>query len=108
MLHEKLLDMRLSELKTGESATILKVLGHGNVRGIDLDYYNPELPEVQADAAKIRKPGVFTFVFVGRLVGDKGINELVEAFERLNTEYPETRLRRCGTLRSKRFRATTR
>ena len=46
----------------------LKVLGHGNIRGIDLDYYNPELPEVQADAAKIRKPGVFTFVFVGRLV----------------------------------------
>ena len=74
----------------------LKVLGHGNVRGIDLDYYNPELPEVQADAAKIRKPGVFTFVFVGRLVGDKGINELVEAFERLNTEYPETRLLLVG------------
>lgn len=74
----------------------LKVLGHGNIRGIDLDYYNPELPEVQADAAKIRKPGVFTFVFVGRLVGDKGINELVEAFERLNTEYPETRLLLVG------------
>ncbi len=32
MLHEKLLDMRLSELKTGESATILKVLGHGGFR----------------------------------------------------------------------------
>ena len=76
----------------------LKVLGHGNIRGIDLDYYNPELPEVQADAAKIRKPGVFTFVFVGRLVGDKGINELVEAFERLNTEYPETRLLLVGRL----------
>ncbi len=74
----------------------LKVLGHGNVRGIDLEYFNPELPEVQADAAKIRKQGVFTFVFVGRLVGDKGLNELVEAFERLNTEYPETRLLLVG------------
>lgn len=70
----------------------LKVLGHGNVRGIDLAYYDPELPEVQAEAAKIRRPGVFTFVFVGRLVGDKGINELVEAFGRLNKEYPDTRL----------------
>ena len=58
----------------------LKVLGHGNVRGIDLEHYNPELPEVKAEAAKIRKDGVFTFVFVGRLVGDKGINELVAAF----------------------------
>lgn len=70
----------------------LKVLGHGNVRGIDLAHYNPEQPEVQADAAKIRKPGIFTFIFVGRLVRDKGINELVEAFERLNKEYPNTRL----------------
>lgn len=70
----------------------LKVLGHGNVRGIDLDHNNPELPEVQAGVAKIRKPGIFTFVFVGRLVRDKGINELVEAFERLNKEYTNTRL----------------
>ena len=70
----------------------LKVLGHGNVRGIDLDHNNLQLPEVQADAAKIRKPGIFTFVFVGRLVRDKGINELVEAFERLNKEYTNIRL----------------
>lgn len=70
----------------------LKVLGHGNVRGIDLDHYNPEIPEVQCEADKIRKPGFVTFVFVGRLVCDKGINELVEAFERLNNEYPNIRL----------------
>lgn len=70
----------------------LKVLGHGNVRGIDLEHYNPELPEVKAEAAKIRKDGVFTFVFVGRLVGDKGINELVAAFVRLYNEHPATRL----------------
>ncbi len=74
----------------------MKVLGHGNVRGIDLAHYNPEQPEVQADAAKIRKPGIFTFIFVGRLVRDKGINELVEAFERLNKEYPKTRLLLVG------------
>ena len=74
----------------------LKVLGHGNVRGIDLEHYNPELPEVKAGAAKIRKDGVFTFVFVGRLVGDKGINELIGAFERLHKEYPATRLLLVG------------
>lgn len=74
----------------------LKVLGHGNVRGIDLAHYNPELPEVQAEAAKIRKPDTFTFVFVGRLVRDKGINELVEAFDRVNKEYPKTLLLLVG------------
>lgn len=76
----------------------LKVLGHGNVRGIDLDHYNPGLPEVQAEASKLRKPGIFTFIFVGRLVRDKGINELVEAFGQLNKEYPHTRLLLVGSL----------
>ncbi len=70
----------------------LKVLGHGNVRGIDLRHYDPSLPEVQAEAAQIRKPGIFTFVFIGRLVGDKGINELVQAFSDLHRTHPATRL----------------
>ena len=69
----------------------LRVLGHGNIRGIDLAHY-ARTPEVMAEAAGIRKEGVFTFIFVGRLVGDKGINELVEAFSRLNKELPATRL----------------
>jgi len=69
----------------------LHVLGHGNVRGIDLDHYD-RTPDVMAKASSIRKPNVFTFIFVGRLVGDKGINELVEAFTRLNEKYPDTRL----------------
>lgn len=76
----------------------LKVLGHGNVRGIDLDHYNPELPEVQAEAAKLRRTDAFTFVFVGRLVRDKGINELAEAFHRLHSEYPHTRLLLVGEM----------
>lgn len=76
----------------------LKVLGHGNVRGIDLDHYNPELPEVQAEAARLRRPDAFTFVFVGRLVRDKGINELAEAFHRLHAEYPHIRLLLVGEM----------
>lgn len=70
----------------------LKVLGHGNVRGIDLRHYDPSLPEIQAEAAKIRKPGIFTFVFIGRLVGDKGINELVRAFSDLCKTQSDIRL----------------
>lgn len=76
----------------------LKVLGHGNVRGIDLNHYNPELPEVQAEAARLRRTDAFTFVFVGRLVRDKGINELAEAFHRLHSEYPHTRLLLVGEM----------
>lgn len=74
------------------TAKTLKVLGHGNVRGIDLERFDPSLPEVRDAAAKIRKEGVFTFIFIGRLVRDKGINELVSAFTELNREIPDTRL----------------
>ena len=63
----------------------IKVLGHGNVRGIDLEHYNPKAIDVPSHEG-------FTFVFVGRIVRDKGINELVTAFDRLHREYTETRL----------------
>lgn len=69
----------------------LKVLGFGNVRGIDLDYYD-RTPSVMQEAEKLRKKDFFTFIFIGRLVGDKGINELVEAFSKLNKEFPKSRL----------------
>lgn len=69
----------------------LKVLGYGNVRGIDLVHY-ARTEEVMRKADKIRVKDVFTFVFVGRIVRDKGINELVAAFKRLQTKVPKTRL----------------
>ena len=69
----------------------LQVLGYGNVRGIDLNHYRRS-PEVIAAAQSISRSDVFTFVFVGRVVRDKGINELVEAFVRLHQAEPATRL----------------
>ena len=77
-------------LDNGITRKPIKVLGYGNCRGIDLDRFDPTLPEIQAEAAKLRKPEVFTFIAIGRLVGDKGINELVAAFSRLNRELPAT------------------
>lgn len=63
----------------------LKVLGYGNVKGIDLDYFKP------AETTSKSHQG-FTFVFVGRIVRDKGINELVKAFDRLHQEHNDVRL----------------
>ena len=84
--------VKLDLLDNGITRKPIKVLGYGNCRGIDLDRFDPTLSEVQAEAAKLRKPEVFTFIAIGRLVGDKGINELVAAFSRLNRELPATRL----------------
>lgn len=88
-------------LNNGITRKPIRVLGHGNVRGIDLNRFNPELPEVQSEAAKIRKEGLFTFIFIGRLVRDKGINELINAFSRLNERYPKTRLLLVGRYEEK-------
>lgn len=83
-------------IRFGITKKPLKVLGYGNVRGIDLNYYNATLPDVKAAADKIRRDGKFTFIFIGRLVRDKGINELVDAFVRLNSQWPKTRLLLVG------------
>ena len=69
----------------------LQVLGYGNVRGVDMQHYS-RTPEVMTAAQSISRSDVFTFVFVGRVVRDKGINELVEAFVRLHQAIPATRL----------------
>lgn len=64
----------------------MKVLGYGNVRGIDLEVFDPSKVSMGRDDDR------FTFLFVGRIVRDKGINELVDAFVALHDEHPETRL----------------
>ncbi|GEN71689.1 glycosyl transferase family 1 [Chryseobacterium lathyri] len=66
----------------------LKVIGNGNVNGIDLEHFSPgQITEAQKDLLKKElniEDAHFVFVFVGRLVGDKGINELVKAFSHIN------------------------
>lgn len=121
-------------LDNGITHKPLRVLGYGNVRGIDLEkwrtpdaenaenkrscksrrLFNHESHTESTESTEKRKNtnctneqeerttlsprgeverGLpFSFLFVGRIVRDKGINELVEAFCRLNKEMPETRL----------------
>lgn len=70
----------LNDLKNnGITKKPMKVLGYGNVRGVDMKLYSRR-PEVMEKVAFLKKDGCFSFVFVGRIVGDKGINELVQAF----------------------------
>ena len=73
----------------------LKVLGFGNVRGIDIDYYSRR-QDVEEKAASLRDPGCFTFLFVGRIVRDKGINELIAAFRKLTLVFSQVRLYLVG------------
>lgn len=59
------------------------VIGNGNINGIDSSYWkrvdnHPSLQQLKYDFG-IRETD-FVFVFVGRLVRDKGLNELIQAF----------------------------
>lgn len=83
-------------LNNGITRKPIEVLGYGNCRGIDLEHFD-RTPEVMEQAERLRKDGVCTFIAVGRLVGDKGINELVEAFVKLHEEHNDTRLILVGS-----------
>ena len=78
-------------LDYGITTKPLRVLGFGNVMGVDMHIYSRR-PEVMEKASLLRDEHCFTFLFVGRIVRDKGINELCEAFDRLSKEHPQTRL----------------
>lgn len=75
----------------------MKVLGYGNVKGVNMERYSLR-PEIVELAQELRKRDVFTFLFVGRMVGDKGVNELVDAFGRLHTQNPHCRLVLVGKM----------
>ena len=78
----------------------LKVLGYGNVMGVDMIQFSRR-PEIMKSAEMLHDEKKFTFLFVGRIVGDKGINELVDAFERIHQYYPRTRLWLVGAYEDK-------
>lgn len=82
-------------LENGITRKPIRVLGYGNCRGIDLKKFD-RTPQVMVAVEKLRKSDTFTFIAIGRLVGDKGINELVEAFRKLNKELSDTRLLLVG------------
>lgn len=78
----------------------LKVIANGSSNGIDTDYFNPDLiSEEQKTTLKNEltiQENDFVFLFVGRLVKDKGINELIVAFEKLQIEIPTIKLLLVG------------
>ncbi|MEZ7528329.1 glycosyltransferase family 4 protein [Cloacibacterium normanense] len=74
----------------------LKVIANGNVNGVDVDYYHPEAISEEAknqlrDSLQIKEDD-FVFVFVGRLVIDKGLRELVKAFDALSKNHKKVKL----------------
>ncbi|CAN5221169.1 glycosyltransferase family 4 protein [soil metagenome] len=65
----------------------MKVLGKGSSNGIDTNYFDPENFSEEERINILQNLGIplddLIFIFIGRLVSEKGINELVAAFSEL-------------------------
>lgn len=93
-LQEIVLDHKFTNTKK------LKVVGHGSSNGIDTSYFDPSLYSTSTKLELRKKLKLtnddFVFVFVGRLVGDKGINELIAAFKKILEEHTNVQLLLVG------------
>lgn len=88
-----------------EKLTRIEKLGfiaEGSSNGINTHFFAPSQVDNQQITALKQRLNIdeqdFVFVFVGRLVGDKGINELVQAFKKL--AFQNQRLLLVGPLES--------
>ena len=89
--------VKMDLLNHGITKKPLKVLGYGNVRGVDMDYYSRRLEVMEIVSQKgLKSQSEFSFLFVGRIVRDKGINELCQAMNMLSGLAP-VRLVLVGT-----------
>ena len=81
----------------------LKVIGHGSSNGIDTSYFSRS-EVIMYDAKNIRTKyqlkNKFVFCFVGRVVRDKGVNELLDAFDKLSLGFDNVRLFILGDFES--------
>lgn len=80
------------------SGSKLDVVGRGTSNGINLEKFSSAALNA-AEIGKIRTKyslDSITFIFIGRLVGDKGIAELIEAFEMVSQEYKDIKLLLVG------------
>ena len=78
----------------------LKVLGQGSSNGIDTSYFDPSKYSEESNRELRNSLGIpgedFVYIFVGRLVKEKGINELVKAFISLQQKFPNISLLLVG------------
>ena len=81
----------------------LKVIANGSSNGINSSFFSRVKITDEVVHSLRRELGIsaedFVFIFVGRLVGDKGINELIEAFQQIKGKFVKLLL--VGALESK-------
>ena len=81
--------------------TKLKVLANGSSNGINTNYFDSNLISSEHKTLLVEylniSPTDFVFIFVGRLVADKGINELIKSFNAISENYNNAKLILVGS-----------
>lgn len=82
----------------------LKVIGYGSSNGIDTTQFDPNLVSDNTKQNLRKELGLseesFLFLFIGRVVTDKGVNELVQAFSEIHSSIPNSHLVIVGNYES--------
>lgn len=88
------------EKKISKAKSKFKVIGNGSTNGVDTKYFSKEhYSEDELNRLRLEhniKEKDTVFLFVGRIVKDKGVNELVNAFKKLSNKFDNVKLVMLG------------
>lgn len=73
----------------------VNVVGYGSINGVDAEFYKDTFTKEQKNNTRQAigfKEADFVISYMGRVVKDKGIDELIEAFKMLNKQYNDVKL----------------
>jgi glycosyltransferase involved in cell wall biosynthesis len=95
--------VRSDLIRYGVTKKPLHIIANGNITGVDTNSFtipSDEAMQTTRSAMQIG-PSDYVFLYVGRLVGDKGINELIAAFTAPELQSKLVKLLIVGYLESK-------
>jgi len=87
------------------SSSKSQVIGFGSCNGININSFDPSAYSVEKKDRLRSQYGIkedeFLFIYMGRIVKDKGVNEMVEAFIRYRKDNSKVRLMILGVFEDK-------
>ncbi len=73
----------------------IKIIGNGSINGVDTEFFKDIYTKEQKDRLREElniKKSDFVLLFIGRVVKDKGVDELIGAFNTLDKKYRNIKL----------------
>lgn len=91
--------LNLKDIVASMTEKSVDVIGNGSVNGVDTEYFKDRLTSEEKTQVLEKlgfKKDDFVITFVGRIVKDKGINELLNVFNELSVKYTNIKLLLIG------------